>query len=132
MSDNTNSLSQHMLMFGYISLARILIIGHGEFVTCLPYSNLGCDNGFPLFILLESYLMTREWWLSSRISEATTGLVFLLQHDAGDSGPDMSFDTSASPEYMSGLDRASLAKMVRCASLSEAPEETIPHQYAGR
>ncbi|GJQ95392.1 hypothetical protein Tco_0006531 [Tanacetum coccineum] len=98
MSDNTNSLSQHMLMFGYISLARILIIGHGECVTCLPYSNL----------------------------------VFLLQHDAGDSGPDMSFDTSASSEYMSGLDRASLAKMVRCASLSEAPEETIPHQYAGR
>nr|GEX31767.1 hypothetical protein [Tanacetum cinerariifolium] len=38
--------------------------------------------------------------------------VLLLWHGTGDSGPDMSFDTSASLEYMSGLGRASLAKLV--------------------
>ncbi|GKB04780.1 hypothetical protein Tco_0832975 [Tanacetum coccineum] len=59
----------------------------------------------PLFILLESYMTTREWWLPSRVSEAIAGLVLLLWHDASDFGPDMSFDTSASPKaihnYMS-------------------------------
>ncbi|GJX32067.1 hypothetical protein Tco_0241922 [Tanacetum coccineum] len=34
----------------------------------------------------------------------------LLWHGTGDSGPDMSFDISASPEYMSGLGHTSLAK----------------------
>ncbi|GKD65292.1 hypothetical protein Tco_1307400, partial [Tanacetum coccineum] len=34
----------------------------------------------------------------------------LLRHGTGDSGPDMSFDISASPEYMSGLGHTGLAK----------------------
>ncbi|GJW77882.1 retrotransposon protein, putative, ty1-copia subclass [Tanacetum coccineum] len=77
-------------------------------------------------------------WLSSapsRVSEAVAGLVlplcsltqlsfvcqpkdsdpYLIQHLVGHgtsySGPDMSFNTSASPEYMSSLGSASLAKM---------------------
>ncbi|GJT13363.1 hypothetical protein Tco_0860405 [Tanacetum coccineum] len=53
--------------------------------------------------------------------------VMLLKHDAGDFVPDTSFDISASLEYVSGLVHASLAKVVRCVSLSVAPEETIPH-----
>ncbi|GKD25967.1 hypothetical protein Tco_1232181 [Tanacetum coccineum] len=65
-----------------------------------------------------------------RVSEAAAGLVLLLQHGAGDSGPDMSFDTSASPEYVFGLHRVSLAKVVSCMSHSVAPEETIPHHWS--
>ncbi|GJZ25648.1 hypothetical protein Tco_0569901 [Tanacetum coccineum] len=61
------------------------------------------------------------------VSETAAGLVLLLQHDAGDPRPDMSFNTSASPEYISGLDRASSAKVVSYVSPSMAPEETIPH-----
>ncbi|GJU80899.1 probable linoleate 9S-lipoxygenase 5 [Tanacetum coccineum] len=57
----------------------------------------------------------------------TAELVMLLKHDAGDFVPDTSFDISASLEYVSGLVHASLAKVVRCVSLSVAPEETIPH-----
>ncbi|GKA36852.1 hypothetical protein Tco_0723417 [Tanacetum coccineum] len=44
-----------------------------------------------------------------------------------DFGPDMSFDTSAFPEYMSNLDRASLAKVVSHVSPSKIPK-TISHQ----
>ncbi|GJX64397.1 hypothetical protein Tco_0298740 [Tanacetum coccineum] len=39
----------------------------------------------------------------------------------------MSFDTSASPEHVSGLCRASLAKVISYVSPSVAPDETIPH-----
>ncbi|GKG62806.1 hypothetical protein Tco_0636537, partial [Tanacetum coccineum] len=35
--------------------------------------------------------------------------VLLLRHGTSDSGPDLSFDTSASLEYVSSLGRASLA-----------------------
>ncbi|GKA42616.1 hypothetical protein Tco_0735276 [Tanacetum coccineum] len=54
--------------------------------------------------------------------------VLLLRHGTSDSGPDMSFDTSASLEYVSGLGRASLAKVISYVSLSMIPEEIIPHQ----
>ncbi|GKE47921.1 hypothetical protein Tco_1479179, partial [Tanacetum coccineum] len=56
------------------------------------------------------------------VSEEVIGL-----HGAGDSRPDMSFDTSASPEHVSGLCRASLANVISYVSPSVAPDETIPH-----
>ncbi|GKB29748.1 hypothetical protein Tco_0869149, partial [Tanacetum coccineum] len=40
--------------------------------------------------------------------------VLLLRHRTSDSGPDLSFDTSASPEYVSGLGRANLAETFFC------------------
>ncbi|GJX58929.1 hypothetical protein Tco_0290319 [Tanacetum coccineum] len=43
------------------------------------------------------------------------------------SGPDMSFDTLASPEYMSGLTRATLEKVVSHVAPLVVSEETIPH-----
>ncbi|GJX66325.1 hypothetical protein Tco_0300668 [Tanacetum coccineum] len=46
----------------------------------------------------------------------------------GDSGPDTSFDISASREYVSGLGRASPAKVISHVSPSEIPGKTIPHQ----
>ncbi|GKA48062.1 hypothetical protein Tco_0741020 [Tanacetum coccineum] len=46
-----------------------------------------------------------------------TRKVLLLRHGASDFGPDMSFDTSASLGYLSGLSRASLAKVL-CACLA--------------
>nr|GEW24649.1 hypothetical protein [Tanacetum cinerariifolium] len=46
---------------------------------------------------------------SDRASEPER--VLLLRHGTSDSGPDMSFDTLASPGYVSGLGRASLAKI---------------------
>nr|GEV40628.1 putative RNA-directed DNA polymerase, eukaryota, reverse transcriptase zinc-binding domain protein [Tanacetum cinerariifolium] len=57
-----------------------------------------------------------------RVSEAAAEL-----HGVDDSRPDMSFETSASSEYMSGLYRTSLTKVVRCVSPSLASRETIPH-----
>nr|GEU91972.1 harbinger transposase-derived nuclease domain-containing protein [Tanacetum cinerariifolium] len=56
------------------------------------------------------------------VSEAVIGL-----HGVGDSGPDMSFDTSDSSEHVSGLGRTSLAKVISYVSTSVAPDETIPH-----
>ncbi|GKC74714.1 hypothetical protein Tco_1120597 [Tanacetum coccineum] len=47
--------------------------------------------------------------------------VLLLRQGTSDSGPDMSFDTSASLEYMSGLDRASLARVVGYVSPLKIP-----------
>ncbi|GJS39926.1 hypothetical protein Tco_0564969 [Tanacetum coccineum] len=40
---------------------------------------------------------------TKRVSEAVAGLVLLLRHGTSDFGPDMSFDTSAFPGYVSGL-----------------------------
>ncbi|GJV36883.1 hypothetical protein Tco_1409360 [Tanacetum coccineum] len=51
----------------------------------------------------------------------------LLRHGTGDSEPNMSFDTSASPEYVSGLGCASLAMVISYVSPSVVSGETIPH-----
>ncbi|GKF26279.1 hypothetical protein Tco_0082173, partial [Tanacetum coccineum] len=62
------------------------------------------------------------------VSEAVAGLSLGFAPLAtSDSGPDMSFDTSASSRYVSGLDRASLAKVISYVSPSVVPGETIPH-----
>ncbi|GJY77659.1 lipase, GDSL [Tanacetum coccineum] len=45
--------------------------------------------------------------------------VLLPQHEARDSGPDLSFDIPASPECMSGLARANSAEVIRYVSPSE-------------
>ncbi|GKB52344.1 hypothetical protein Tco_0903097, partial [Tanacetum coccineum] len=45
--------------------------------------------------------------------------VLLPQHEARDSEPDVSFDIPASPECMSGLDRANSAEVIRYVSPSE-------------
>ncbi|GJS33214.1 protein embryonic flower 1 isoform X1 [Tanacetum coccineum] len=58
--------------------------------------------------------------------EAVAGLVMLLRHGTSVSGPDMSFDTSAFLEYVSGLGRASLTKVISYVSPSVIPKETIP------
>ncbi|GJU78858.1 hypothetical protein Tco_1275928 [Tanacetum coccineum] len=50
-----------------------------------------------------------------------------LPLDLSNSGPDMSFDTLASPEYMSGLTRATLEKVVSHVAPLVVSEETIPH-----
>ncbi|GJU41852.1 putative ribonuclease H-like domain-containing protein [Tanacetum coccineum] len=73
-----------------------------------------------LFILFKSYQTTREYWLSSRVSEAVAGLVLLIRRGTSDSGPHMSFDIPASPGYASGLGRASLAMVASRVSSSEA------------
>nr|GEX68529.1 hypothetical protein [Tanacetum cinerariifolium] len=60
--------------------------------------------------------------------------VLLLRHGTSDSGPDMSFDTLASPEYMYGLDHASLARSVGHLSPSEVswPVEPVPAKKKGQ
>ncbi|GJU55491.1 hypothetical protein Tco_1229205 [Tanacetum coccineum] len=67
---------------------------------------------------------------SPSVNEAVAGLVLLLRHDTSDSGPDMSFDTSASLGYVSGLGHASLSKVFSQVSPSVVPDETIPHHLA--
>nr|GEW62290.1 hypothetical protein [Tanacetum cinerariifolium] len=64
-----------------------------------------------------------EGWFAciSYIYECDGDVVLLLRHDTSDYGPDVSFDTSASSEYMSGLDCASLARAVSHLSSSEVP-----------
>ncbi|GJW68850.1 hypothetical protein Tco_0123274 [Tanacetum coccineum] len=61
------------------------------------------------------------------VSGTVAGLVLLLRYGISDSGPNMCFNTSASPEYMSGLDRASLAKVVGHVSPLDAPASLVKY-----
>ncbi|GJW57857.1 hypothetical protein Tco_0104588 [Tanacetum coccineum] len=45
-----------------------------------------------------TFVIAGSAWPLQRVSETLAGLVLLLRHGTSDSGPDMSFDTSASPE----------------------------------
>ncbi|GJX66729.1 hypothetical protein Tco_0301072 [Tanacetum coccineum] len=60
-----------------------------------------------------------------RAREKRAAEVLLLRNGTSDSGPDMSFDTLASSEYMSGLNNASLAKVVGHVSPSEDMPEGV-------
>nr|GEZ43896.1 RNA-directed DNA polymerase, eukaryota [Tanacetum cinerariifolium] len=94
-------------------------VGVGEFRRV--YRFIGVETSRHLFFSCNMVRQTTRM-ITRWVSEAAAGL-----HGVGDSRPDMSFETSASPEYMSGLYRASLTKVVSCVSPSLASKETIPH-----
>nr|GEW65082.1 hypothetical protein [Tanacetum cinerariifolium] len=75
-------------------------------------------EGHHLRMCVADIISNGDWeWLK----RATKG------SESSDSEPDMSFDTSASPEYVSGLGRASLVHVISNISPSVVPGETIAH-----